>query len=64
MPLKTNRLGFKAFDPHELLCHFLAEHSGYYRDAGLQVELSDITFTPDTELPAAWTPPMRTVRSN
>lgn len=44
-------LGFKAFDAHELLCHFLAERSGYYRDAGLQVELADITFTPDADLP-------------
>lgn len=49
--MKTVRLGFKAFDPHELLCHFLAVHENHYNDAGLQVELVDITFTPDEKLP-------------
>ena len=41
------RLGFKAFDPHELLPHALAERLGYYRDAGLEVSLQDTTFLSD-----------------
>lgn len=49
--MKTVKLGFKAFDPHELLCHFLAVRNNHYHDAGLQVELVDITFTPDEKLP-------------
>lgn len=49
--MKTIKLGFKAFDIHELLCHFLAVQNNYYFDAGLQVELVDITFTPDDKLP-------------
>ncbi len=51
MALKTIKLGFKAFDAHELLCHFLAVREGYYREAGLQVELTDITFRSDADLP-------------
>lgn len=45
-------LGFKAFDAHELLCHFVAVEAGLYRREKLQVDLADITFVPDTELPA------------
>ncbi len=47
-------LGFKAFDPHELLCHFVAVRSGLYTKNQLQVELVDITFIPETELPVHW----------
>lgn len=47
-------LGFKAFDAHELLCHFVAVNSDLYRRHGLQVNLADITFIPDTELPRHW----------
>ena len=39
-------IGFRAFDPHELLCHFLAVEKGYYADAGLDPRLHDLTFTP------------------
>lgn len=49
--MKPVKLGFKAFDPHELLCHFLAVEGNHYDDAELQVELVDITFTPDDKLP-------------
>ena len=45
------QLGFKAFDPHELLCHFIAVKAGLYKRENLQVELIDITFIADTELP-------------
>jgi ABC-type nitrate/sulfonate/bicarbonate transport system substrate-binding protein len=45
-------LGFKAFDIHELACHFVALHSGIYADAGLEVRLLDTTFIPDERLPA------------
>jgi len=40
-------LGFRAFDIHELLLHFLAKRLGYYRDAGLKVGLRDLTFVTD-----------------
>jgi hypothetical protein len=39
-------LGFRAFDPHELLAHVLAVRLGLYRDEGVQVELRDLTFGP------------------
>jgi hypothetical protein len=45
-------LAFKAFDVHELLCHFLAESEGLYANAKLSVTLLDWTFIPDGELPA------------
>ncbi len=45
------KLGFKAFDPHELLCHFVAHKTGLYQQENLTVELSDITFTADDALP-------------
>ena len=49
--MATFQLGFKAFDPHELLCHFVAVEAGLYKRENLQIELVDITFIPDTELP-------------
>jgi ABC-type nitrate/sulfonate/bicarbonate transport system substrate-binding protein len=49
--LATLQLGFKAFDPHELLCHFVAVEAGLYKRENLQIKLVDITFIPDTELP-------------
>jgi hypothetical protein len=36
------RLGFRAFDPHELLVHFVAERAGLYRQAALEVDLVDL----------------------
>jgi ABC-type nitrate/sulfonate/bicarbonate transport system substrate-binding protein len=45
------RIGFKAFDAHELLCHFVAERAGLYKRDDLQVELLDITFVQDDALP-------------
>ena len=45
------KLGFKAFDPHELLCHFVAHKAGLYRQENLAVELADITFSSDDGLP-------------
>ena len=44
-------LGFKAYDAHELLCHFVAFSAGLYQRDRLHVELADITFIADTELP-------------
>jgi ABC-type nitrate/sulfonate/bicarbonate transport system substrate-binding protein len=44
-------LGFKAFDAHELLCHCVAVHAGLYQRDGIAVQLADITFSADTELP-------------
>lgn len=49
--MATLQLGFKAFDPHELLCHFVAVEAGLYKRENLQIELVDITFISDTELP-------------
>jgi ABC-type nitrate/sulfonate/bicarbonate transport system substrate-binding protein len=43
-------LGFRAFDMHELLLHFLALRLGFYRERGLNVILKDLTFTPDEQL--------------
>ena len=43
-------LGFKAFDAHELLCHFVAAEGGLYSRHRIRVRLLDITFIPDTEL--------------
>ena len=51
--MKTVECGIKAFDIHELLCHFIAERGGFYAAAGLDVKLVDTTFTPDDKLPAA-----------
>ena len=47
-------LGFKAFDAHELLCHFVAQQAGLYKKHGLQVGLEDITFIPESDLPRHW----------
>ena len=44
-------LGFKAFDAHELLCHFVAEEAGLYKRHRLQIRLADITFANDADLP-------------
>ena len=49
--MTTVQLGFRAFDAHELLCHFIAAKAGLYQRHGLQVELVDITFAIDTDLP-------------
>ncbi|MES9818094.1 MAG: hypothetical protein ABW155_15720 [Candidatus Thiodiazotropha sp.] len=37
-------LGFRAFDAHELLCHFAAREAGYYQSRGLRISLRDLTF--------------------
>ncbi len=44
--------GIRAFDPHELLCHAVADRHGFYADEGLTVGLRDTSFTPDADLPA------------
>jgi len=49
--MTTIQVGFKAFDPHELLCHFVAVHAGLYKRENIDIELIDITFVADTELP-------------
>lgn len=43
-------LGFRAFDPHELLAHAVAERLGAWRERDLEVELRDISAVPDAEL--------------
>jgi ABC-type nitrate/sulfonate/bicarbonate transport system substrate-binding protein len=45
------KIGFKAFDPHELLCHFVALEAGLYRHHDITVELFDLTFAEDSGLP-------------
>ncbi len=40
-------LGFRAFDIHELLLHFIARELGHYRENGLNVALKDLTFLPE-----------------
>ena len=45
--------GIKAFDIHELLCHFIAKRHGFYEDADLDVRVLDTTFIPDAELPTS-----------
>ena len=47
--MKSVTLGFKAFDPHELLPCFVAREAGLFRD--LQVSLVDISFYGDHDLP-------------
>lgn len=44
-------LGFKAFDLHELACHFVARHAGLYAAHGLDVHLLETTFLSDEQLP-------------
>lgn len=51
--MKRVSLGFKAYDIHELACHFVAEHAGLYRDRGLEVTLEDTRRVADHELPEA-----------
>lgn len=43
--------GVRAYDPHELLCHAIADRLGFYAEEGLTVRLHDTTFTPDSQLP-------------
>ncbi len=50
--MTTVQVGFKAFDPHELLCHFIAINAGLYKRENIDVELIDISFVADTELPS------------
>ena len=50
--MTTVEVGFKAFDPHELLCHFVAVNAGLYKRENIDVELIDISFVADTELPS------------
>jgi hypothetical protein len=49
--MKNVFLAYKAYDPHELLCHAIADYAGLYDKAGLAVTLLDTTFTPDDALP-------------
>jgi hypothetical protein len=44
-------IGFKAYDAHELACHFVARHAGLYEKHGLQPQLLDTTFIADADLP-------------
>lgn len=41
-------LGFRAFDPHELLPHALAARFGLFYEAGINVRLRDLTFAAET----------------
>jgi hypothetical protein len=61
--MTTITLGFKAFDPHELLCHFVADMAGLYRRESLQVELADITFIPIPNSPRTISRPVVALRS-
>jgi len=45
-------LAFKAYDVHELGCHFVARHAGLYERHRLEPRLLDATFTADDALPA------------
>ena len=44
-------LGFKAFDLHELACHFVARYAGIYEAHDIQVRLLDTSFIPADRLP-------------
>lgn len=44
-------LGFKAFDLHELLCHFVAREADYYSTQLLDIKLLDTTFIAPQRLP-------------
>lgn len=44
-------LGFKAFDIHELICHFVAKEAGLYDQQGMNVKLMDTNFVPEQKLP-------------
>ena len=41
-------VGFRAFDPHELLPHVLAARLDLYDEAGINVRLRDLTFAAET----------------
>lgn len=45
--MQTITLGFRAYDAHELACHFVARQAGLYRRHGLDVRLTDLSFVPD-----------------
>jgi ABC-type nitrate/sulfonate/bicarbonate transport system substrate-binding protein len=49
--VKEVTLGYKAFDLHELTCHFVAVHAGLYARHGLRVKLLDMRPIPDEDLP-------------
>lgn len=49
--MKAITLGYKAFDLHELTCHFVARYAGIYAGNGLSVSLLDTRAIPDRELP-------------
>jgi len=49
--MKAVECGIKAFDIHELLCHFIAKRLGFYEEAGLDVTVIDVTFVPNEKLP-------------
>ena len=51
--MRTLQCGIKAYDVHELLPHLVSKRLGFYRDAGLEVTVVDVTFVPDRDLPAA-----------
>ena len=46
-------LGFKAFDPHELLPHAVAKRCGFYAEEDVEVRLVDIALRPDVPPPPA-----------
>jgi hypothetical protein len=46
----TVELGFRAYDPHELLPHAVARRHRLYEQAGVDVRLRDLTFGPDDAL--------------
>ena len=45
--IRSILLGFRAFDMHELLVHFIARDLGFYAENGLEVSLRDLTFLPE-----------------
>ena len=51
--MRTVECGIKAYDIHELLCHFVAVRRGFYAAEGLDVRLVDTSFIPDDRLPDA-----------
>jgi ABC-type nitrate/sulfonate/bicarbonate transport system substrate-binding protein len=51
--MTTLQCGIKAYDVHELLPHLVSKRLGLYRDEGLDVQVVDVTFVPDRELPSA-----------
>ena len=51
--MTTLQCGIKAYDVHELLPHLVSKRLGFYEDAGLRVDVVDVTFVPDRDLPSA-----------